>query len=492
MSSTTPSDLTAAPARPRRRQPMSLAGRLTLTYAVSTGLLLLVAAGLMYYQLVASLQHENLSYLNEEVREVRADLRQPLATVPAIRREVDNDSPSEGDAFPTYLRVLTADKNIVAQTPEMDEMLPANVFLQVPADDESESPSTVARAQAGPRQRFQILSAAVEGSGDSHFILQIGLDLTEEDKLLAQYRLRIWAILVPALIGAVLAGYALAHSGLRPLRQVVRTVRRVQSTTLDQRIDPGGFPGELSKLAGSFNDMLQRIEDSFDRLSRFSADIAHELRTPLGCIRGELEVALKKPRSPQEYREILGSCLEESLRLSHLIDRLLFLARAEREEAMLKLEQVNLGRELQNVCEFYEAGAADRGISLCVDAENGVEARLDRTLLQSALGNLLENAITHTPRGGRVTLSASRDNGDVRLEVIDTGCGIPADHLPFVLDRFYRLDSARGREGGHAGLGLAIVKSIATLHGGHVQISSEVGQGTRVTLTLPAPMEVVM
>src|SRR5277367_3241311 len=148
MSLTTLSNLPAAPpARPHRKQPMSLAGRLTVTYAVSTGLLLLVAAGLMYYQLVASLQHENLSYLNEEVREVRADLRQPLATIPAIRREGDNDSPSEGDAFPTYLRVLTSDGSTVAQTPQMDEMLPANEFAKVADDDESESPSTVARAQ---------------------------------------------------------------------------------------------------------------------------------------------------------------------------------------------------------------------------------------------------------------------------------------------------------------------------------------------------------
>jgi two-component system, OmpR family, heavy metal sensor histidine kinase CusS len=477
------------PAKSAGGRQLSLAWRLTVAYAGSSCLLVLAAAALMYYQLVASLQHETGSYLNEEVREVRSDLRQPLATAVMIRHEIESDSPSEGDAFPTYLRILDAGGGTMGETDNMSDLLPARLFPSVKADDVSQSSWQTDRSVAGERHRFQIGSAAIGGGGGSHYIMQIALDLVEEDKLLGQYRARMWAIMAPALLAAALIGYALAHSGLRPLRKVMRSVRRVQTTTLDQRIDPSGFPGELAKLAGSFNDMLQRIEDAFSRLSRFSADIAHELRTPLGCLRGELEVALGKARTTEEYREVLGSCLEECVRLGHLIDRLLFLARAEREEAMLRLETVDLDRELQKVREFYEAGAAENGITLSVEAEAGLQARLDRTLLQSALGNLLENAITHTPRGGCVRLTGANGDGTVRLEVIDNGSGIAADHLPFVLDRFYRADGARGRQGGHVGLGLAIVKSIATLHGGEVRIESEVGRGTRVTLLFPAALD---
>lgn len=471
---------------PTVRKPISLAWRLTLAYAVATCLLLLVAAGLMYFQLNASLMHENVLYLSEEVRQIQAFARVPISATEAIRREVADNTPEGGEAFPMYLRVLGADGSVVAVMPKMDSFLPASSFPTVPADGVSQSPWQTVYGAGGDQRRFLISAAAVGNNVFSRYVVQLALDLSEEDNLLAEYRLRIYGILAPALVAAILVSYALAHGGLRQLREVVGAVRRVQTTTLDQRIDPSGFPRELAKLAGSFNDMLSRIEDAFARLSRFSADIAHELRTPLGCIRGELEVALVKARSPQEYRDVLESCLEECVRLSHLIDRLLFLARAERHEAMLKLETVDLGGELEKVREFYEAGAAENGVNLSVNTQPGLQPRLDRTLLQSALGNLIQNAIAHTPRGGTVTLTGRRDNGHICLEVSDTGGGISPDHLPFVLDRFYRVDGARNRQGGNAGLGLAIVKSIATLHGGEVKIESRMGEGTRVTLMMPA------
>lgn len=463
----------------------SLAWRLTVTYAGSTCLLLLVAAGLMYYQLLVSLKHENDSFLSEEVRELRRDLHETGVQAQAIQSEFDNDSPGEDDAFPTYLRLLGPGDQVLAQTPGMQELLPPAVFSAVASDESSPIVWQSIRSAAGKHHRFQIGTAAISGAGSS-YVLQVGMDLREEDALLSQYRRRIYAILVPALLAAVVAGYALANSGLRSLRRILRALRRVESTTLDQRIDPSGFPGEVAKLADSFNEMLGRIEDAFGRLSKFSADIAHELRTPLGCVRGELEVALSKARTPEEYRHALESCLEESVRLGHLIDRLLFLARAERQEAVLRLETVDLGREFENLREFYEAGAADAGIVLSVEVQPNLRANVDRTLLQSAMGNLLENAISHTPSGGKVELSARQDNGHLCLRVRDTGKGIPPEHLPFVLDRFYRVDGARNRGDGNSGLGLAIVKSIATLHQGKVDVDSKVGAGTSVTLVLPA------
>ena len=371
----------------------------------------------------------------------------------------------------------------------MSAVAAADAFPKIDGADPTRTRAAVVRTAAS-HKRFYVISASAAGGlmGSPRYVAQIALDLTEEDKLLTQYRNRAWAILGPALLAAVLAGYFLARNGLRPLKRIIRTVRRVQTTTLDQRIDATAFPGELAKLADSCNAMLDRIEDVFGRLSRFSADIAHEMRTPLGCIRGELEVALGKSRTPREYQEVLGSCLEESVRLSHLIDRLLFLARAERDQAMLRRETLNLKQVLANVSEFYEASAAEAGIQLKVEADDDVEAPVDRTLLQSALANLMENALAHTPHAGTVTLGARRENGGVRIDVADTGCGIPAAHLPFVLDRFYRVDDARSRNGSHAGLGLAIVKSIATLHGGDVRVESEAGTGTRVSIRFPASL----
>jgi two-component system heavy metal sensor histidine kinase CusS len=196
-------------------------------------------------------------------------------------------------------------------------------------------------------------------------------------------------------------------------------------------------------------------------------------------------VALGKSRSPEEYREVLGSCLEECARLARIIESLLFLARSESPETQITREPLDIRRELAAVRDFYEAAAAEAGVALRLICPDGLTADLDRTLFQRALGNLVANALTHTPTGGTVTVAADREDGAVKVNITDTGCGIPAAHLAHVFDRFYRVDDARSAATGGVGLGLAIVKTIAGLHRGSVTIQSEVGKGTRVTLAFP-------
>jgi two-component system heavy metal sensor histidine kinase CusS len=316
--------------------------------------------------------------------------------------------------------------------------------------------------------------------------VQVALDRRQEEDLLAGYRRNLWLVLGGALIACAVGGYRIARRGVRPVEQVTALARRVRPTALGERVATAGLPAELLALAGTFNAMLDRLEESFGRLARFSTDIAHELRTPVNNLRGEVEVALGMARSAEEYWEVLGSCLEECGRLARLIDSLLFLARAENPKTQVPREPVDLGRELEAVREFYEPAAAEAGVSLTVRVAGAASARVDRALLQRAVGNLVENALKHTPRGGAVTLTAGRAEDGVRLEVEDTGCGIAAEHLPHVLDRFYRADRSRSSSAGGVGLGLAIVKGIVELHGGSVSVASEPGCGTCVTLVLPA------
>lgn len=231
--------------------------------------------------------------------------------------------------------------------------------------------------------------------------------------------------------------------------------------------------------------MLMRLEDAFTRLRRFSADIAHELRTPVNNLRGEAEVALGKARTADDYRAVLASSLEECARLARLIDTLLFLARAESPHTKLTYEDLDVARELQRLQAFYAPAAEEAGIALTITSTVEMALRGDRTLLHRALGNLIENALTYTPTGGRITLTAERQDGQVTITVADSGRGIPAEHLPCVFDRFHRVEQARSNAEGHVGLGLAIVRSIAVLHGGTAAIASTVGQGTSVTLRLP-------
>ena len=233
--------------------------------------------------------------------------------------------------------------------------------------------------------------------------------------------------------------------------------------------------------------MLERLEESFERISRFTADIAHDLRTPVNNIRGEAEVALARARTVDEYRDVLESSLEEAVRLSELIGDLLFLARAESPLTELHRENVNIAGLLITVRDYYEVSATNEGISLVVhDGAEPLNAELDRSLMLRAVSNLVSNAIAHTPPGGTVKLAATNEDAVIRIEVSDTGAGIPAEALPRVFDRFFRVDPSRSKASGGTGLGLAIVQSILALHGGSAEITSQLGRGTRVTLRMRA------
>ena len=336
---------------------------------------------------------------------------------------------------------------------------------------------------------FRVTAAfAPAGSPPTHTItIQIAIDVSQKEAFLSRFRLGFWIIILGSLVIFPLAGYQIARQGIRPVEEMAATARRISSTHLGERILTEGYPFELASLASTFNEMLDRLEGSFDRISQFSADIAHDLRTPVNNIRGEAEVALARARTIDEYRDALESSLEESVRLSDLIGNLLFLARTESPLTHLHRERVNVAELLNGVQEYYEASAADGGISLSTRlGDEPVIAEVDRTLMQRAVGNLVSNAVAHTHSGGSVVMATSSDSAVVRIEVSDTGIGIPSEALPRVFDRFFRVDPSRSQASGGTGLGLAIVQGIMVLHGGKVEIVSQPGKGTRVILSMPA------
>jgi two-component system heavy metal sensor histidine kinase CusS len=469
---------------PAARRPWSLAARLAVWYAGSAFLLVLLATGYLYWVLVANLDREDDELLADKVHVLRMLLRDTPEGAGPLKQEVQWES-AVRQHVQFYVRILDADGRTVMETPGMGADLPPAIFPQARAV--GAAPEDGAEVQSRSGRSFRILAARAITGGPTGKprVLQVALDRSLEEDILAGYRAKLWFALGLALVLCTLAGYQIARRGLRPVAEMAATARRIRSSTLNERLGVGGLPAELALLAHTFNEMLDRLEDSFTRLARFSADIAHELRTPVNNLRGEAEVALGKHRSPEEYREVLASGLEECGRLSRLIDSLLFLARAESPETQIAREPVDIGRELAALHDFYEAAAAETGVTLTVACREGVVADLDRTLFQRAAGNLVANALAHTGPGGVVTLTAAGEGDAVRVEVADTGGGIPAEHLAHVFDRFYRVDPARPTGAGRVGLGLAIVKSIAALHGGSAAIVSEVGRGTRVTLVFP-------
>ena len=462
----------------------TLAFRLTAAYALAGLILVSFVTASLYLVLVSELEKSTDLFLGDKVHVLRTMLRERPDDLDALREEIELESAARRyEQF--YIRLLDERNTSLLMTPGMADQLE---LAQLESQTQSRPDRTIRITGKNGRAFRAISTSAVVGDpANGTDIIQVAIDVSQKEELLARYRFWFWAILLAASAVFPMVGYQIARHGIRPVEEIATTARRIGSTNLRERIRPEGYPFEMASLSSTFNEMLDRLEESFGRISRFSADIAHDLRTPVNNIRGEAEVALARPRSADEYREVIESCLEEAVRLSSLIGDLLFLERADSPLTNLRRERVDVGELLSEVREYYEASAADGGVSLITIAgDQPVIAELDRTLLLRAVGNLVSNALAHTPRGGAVVVGANADSSTIRIKVSDTGVGIPAEALAKVFDRFFRVDSSRSQGSGGTGLGLAIVKSIAVLHGGNVEISSEPGQGTRVTFHMPA------
>jgi two-component system heavy metal sensor histidine kinase CusS len=457
----------------------SIAARLTAWYAATAFSLVLVATGLLYSTLVENMRADDQRRLADKVQVLRTLLRERGAD-PAALKEVEWEWAAR-EYEQVYVRVLTAAGETLVETPGMAAVLPPRT-LTAPA---SIPQSDVVEVAGADGRLFRTVTATTGEQRRTSQVIQVAVDLTHEREMLAAYRTRVWVVLALAFALSAFVGHAIARRSVRPLEEIARTARKITSSSLDARIEQVHLPAEVASLAITFNEMLGRLQDSFERLSRFSADIAHELRTPVNNLRGETEVALGRARTPEEYRDILASSLEEYERLSRLIDSLLFLARAEHPEMRIAREHLSLHRELATVVDFYEGSASEKGVALTVDVPASLDIDADRTLFQRAVGNLIANALAHTPSGGTITIRAVADGPHCEIHVVDTGRGVAPEDLPHVFDRFYRADKSRPSASGNLGLGLAIVRSIAQLHGGRVELESRFGHGTRATLIFP-------
>lgn len=465
----------------------SLAARLTAWYSTASFLLVALATLLLYFGLVDDIRQISEQMLIDELDVCRALVKVRGGDNHALREEVEVDSAiRKYQQF--FVRVLDPDGKALATTPGMDQEMDAAHLSEAQAG----RMETVFWLQSprGVPYRAVVAQVPRDPEGKELWTLQVAVNLTEEQDVLSHHRTWIAITLAAALIFCPWIGFIIANRGIQPLREVADTARHISSTTLNERIQADGYPRELAALAQTFNAMLERLEESFQRLSRFSADIAHELRTPVNNIRGESEVALSRTRTPEEYRDVLGSCLEEAVRLSELIESLLFLARSESPGDHLKRSREDLGMLLADLRDYFEATASENGVSLTVESAEGVVAEVDRKLLQRALSNLLYNALSHSSRGGQIILKAQKQDHQVQIQVSDTGSGIAPEALPRVFDRFYRADASRSRDSGGSGLGLAIVQQIVYLHRGDIRISSDVGKGTTATIVLPAGVSV--
>ena len=316
-------------------------------------------------------------------------------------------------------------------------------------------------------------------------VLQVGISL--DDAVEELNRLLIVMILagLGLLLLASLGGSFIINRALHPVKSVVMTAQEITADDLSLRITAQDRQDEIGALVATFNDMIARLEKSVNKIRQFSGDVSHELRTPLTIIRGEVEVLLRKDRAKDEYIGTLRSVLEESFRMEKIIDDLLFLSRVEALEKSQLNQDVRLDTVLSQVIGNRKAALQGKSLELHVEEAPEILVKGNEHLLERMLVNVLDNAIRYTPEGGRVSVSLSRSQRTARLEVSDTGIGIPEDALPLIFDRFYVVDKSRSKETGGSGLGLSIVKWIADSHGARIDVSSRMGKGTTFRIDFP-------
>ena len=457
----------------KRIEPASIASQLVLLFTLAAAFLLSCGLGVFYWLVVQHAFEEDNAVLADKISVLSADLKAggPKATDEELK------SVRTGE-HPVYsVRVVDLAGRTVTETLGMNRLLPPSIF---PSPHISTSSTRNPKNYRVGGRLFSLLTTIEEANGQPYTI-QVAQDRSTDDRFTKEFGALVAVVLAFGILASTLIAITVTKRGLRPLGEMTRSLGRIGPTHLNERVAPAGWPRELQPLAVAFDAMLKRLDDSFTRLSQFSADLAHELRTPITNILGEAQVALTHDRTPAEYRETIESTIGECERLSGIVDNLLFVARVDAAREPIAPTRFDARAAVEKIASFYQMIADDHHVTIRCSGEGQIYA--DSALFERAVGNLVDNALHFTSEQGSIQIVLAEHAANFEVAVSDNGCGIAPEHLPRVFDRFYRVKSSRGSDG--AGLGLALVKSIVDLHGGSTSIRSEIGRGTTVTLTFP-------
>jgi two-component system heavy metal sensor histidine kinase CusS len=447
--------------------------RLTAWYSSILAIILLLFGGAVYYLMAYHL-------LERLDRELATELN-------GIDEELEESSTTAGlqarlhRRFGHYEHWLFDIRDVGGSDPLFTRQLSTSPFPDPKPADRSRQISYQTHKTADG-DRYRIASREISGS-HGPILARVAGSLSPDEHELNELLASLLVAGPLALAAAIVGGYVLARRALAPIDQMTRLARDITVGRLNRRIDILNRQDELGRLAGTLNDMIGRLETSFADMQQFTADAAHELRTPITIMRSEAEVTLRAPRTAEEYRKSLESLLEEFERLTTLADQLLYLCREDAGTDRLGRANVQLDHLAADVAEHVRALAEEKGITLDASGLRECHVEGDADALRRLLFNLLENAVKYTQKDGKVTLELNSHNGHAEIVVSDTGVGIPAEHLPHIFKRFFRADAARQGDG--TGLGLAISRAIVESHSGQIEIESAVGTGTRVRITLP-------
>jgi heavy metal sensor kinase len=467
--------------------------RLTAFYALITSLMLILVGAFYRQRLAANLDTQIHDGLEQEWAAAHGYLRIEDDQKPIWY--YDRKDPDESYIVQRLKRVyMLADAhgNVMASAEGGLEMSEAYQALGV------DSPAEIEAIIRSPQPQWQIRKntqgvpylihrgVIYDESHKRQYFLAIGRNLSDNQRILGQFTWTNVALIPLLILGGCLSGWFVAGRALTPVLEVAQAAQRISGSNLSLRIPSRGARDELDYLIETFNQMIERLENSFNQVRQFSTDVSHELRTPITAIRGQLEVALFTARTTEQYREAMINCLEDVERLSQIVRALLLLSQAESGQLALQKTQLDLAAALADVVDQFQIPFEAAKVRLVADLAP-CAAWVDRIQIERMVSNLLSNALKFTAPGGEVRVGLRCDSASVEISVEDTGCGIPTDHLPHIFDRFYRVpgaDAGPNPERG-LGLGLSFVAWIAKAHGGTVHVDSTPGKGTRFSITLP-------
>jgi heavy metal sensor kinase len=385
--------------------------------------------------------------------------------------------------YPIYFRILNRDGSLLYVSRNFDEIGykdSDNVMSGVTKGKESLEEVK----PPGRRRTFRIISIPMPREGRPNYVVQVATHLRFVRKSLSHFKGSLLAAFPIVLVLGSLGGWVLARRSLAPVGYIASKARSITSNSLDERLATRGTDDEMDHLIRTINEMIARLENSFKRISEFTADASHELKTPLCALRGEAEVLLSKKRPPEEYQEGLAHFIERFDQLNRMINDLILLSKFDSSQVELNMASLRLDLLVQEIGNLFRILAEQNGVDLQMGRNQEVKIVGDKVRLQHLFSNLIDNAIKYTPEGS-IRITVERDGENAVVQVVDTGIGIPREEQEKIFKRFYRVDRSRSKESGGVGLGLSIAEWIARAHHGRIEVESELNRGSTFTVYLP-------
>lgn len=462
----------------------SIRSRLTAWYVTLLAIILILFSVLLNYFLAKRLHEsvDNSLTVSATVVATSATMRLGNSPLPGLNQLFEQFM-NQGNLNKFY-RIYDGSGNVGSRSKNIS----ASQFplSQGAYADALEGKNSYETFTVGGQQPIRVITMPILLEGKLINLVQVGTSLEAVQETLRNLKIFLFTAVPSVLILAALFARFMARRALKPISRIIDTAREIgQGQELSKRIPVLKIKDELGQLALTFNEMMNRLENSFAQMRQFSSDASHELRTPLTVLKGQNELILSKQRKPEEYQEVISSNLEEINYMSKVLEDLFVLSKSDENQVNLDYKPVDLRALVEEVCKHAEILAEEKNIKIIIAFLEPIEIKGDEVRLRQMVWNVLQNGIKYTQQGGELKISLQNEGDFALLTIQDTGIGIPEDDLPLIFNRFYRVDKARTRDEGGSGLGLSICRQIAEAHKGKIEVESKLGVGTRFKIRLP-------